>query len=88
MHFLRDPLDAERLGVSVLDCEPDWTGKEHDHADGQGEVYVLVRGEATITVEGDNVDMRAGDALHVAPETTRQLRNGDTESLFVIVGAP
>ena len=62
LHFLRDPLDAERLGVSVLDCEPDWTGKEHDQADGQEEVYVLVRDEATITVEGDDVDVRAGDA--------------------------
>jgi len=45
LYFLRDPLDADNLGVSVLECEPGYTGMEHDHAeDGQEEVYVLVEG--------------------------------------------
>ncbi|MEF8884407.1 MAG: cupin domain-containing protein [Haloarculaceae archaeon] len=89
LHFLRDALDCEELGVSVLDCEPGWEGKPHDHAEGgQEEVYVLVEGAATVTVEGDDVSMDAGDALRVAPEETRQIRNGDGESQFVLVGAP
>lgn len=80
MHFLRDALDCERLGVTVLDCEPGWTGKEHDHADdGQEEVYLLV--------EGEEVAMESGDALRVAPEATRRIRNGETESTFVLAGA-
>jgi len=89
LHFLRDELDCEQVGVSVLDCEPDWEGKPHDHAaDGQEEVYVLVEGSATVTVDGEAVSMEAGDALRVAPEETRQIENGDTESQFVLVGAP
>lgn len=87
LHFLREPLNCEQLGVSVLDCEPNWTGKEHDHDDGQEEVYVLLEGEATITIEGEDVPMEAGDALRVAPDATRQLHNGEVESLFVIAGA-
>jgi len=26
LYFLRDPLDADNLGVSVLECEPGYTG--------------------------------------------------------------
>ena len=89
LHFLRDELDCENLGVSVLDCEPGWEGKPHDHAaDGQEEVYVLVEGSATVMVEGEDVELDAGDALRVAPEETRQIRNDDSESQFLLVGAP
>lgn len=50
LYFLRDALDCEGLGVSVLDCEPGWAGKPHDRAeDGQEEMYVLVEGAATVT---------------------------------------
>lgn len=89
MHFLRDPLDCDQLGVTVLECDPGWTGNEHDHADeDHEEVYVLLDGEATVTVEGDDVELAAGDALRIAPDATRQIRNGDTESTFVLAGAP
>jgi quercetin dioxygenase-like cupin family protein len=89
LHFLRDELSCENVGVSVLECDPGWEGKPHDHAeDGQEEVYVLVEGEATVTVDGEDVEMTDGDALRLAPEEERQIRNGDAESRFVLVGAP
>lgn len=88
LRFLRDPLDCEKLGVSILDADPGWTGKEHDHAgDGQEEVYVLIDGAATVTVEGEDVELTAGEALRIPAEATRQIHNGDTESKFVLVGA-
>ncbi|UPV76187.1 cupin domain-containing protein [Halorussus limi] len=88
LRFLRDPLDCEKLGVSVLDADPGWTGKEHDHAeDGQEEVYLLLDGEATVTVEGEDVELESGEALRIPAEATRQIHNGDTESRFVLVGA-
>jgi mannose-6-phosphate isomerase-like protein (cupin superfamily) len=89
MHFLRDELECENLGVTVLDCGPGWEGKPHDHADeGHEEVYVLVDGRATVTVEGEAVEMESGDALRVGAEDERQITNGDTNSTFVLVGAP
>jgi mannose-6-phosphate isomerase-like protein (cupin superfamily) len=89
MHFMRDPLACSELGVTIVECDPGWTGKEHDHAgNGHEEVYVLVRGEATVLVDGDDVEMTAGDALRIDPDAHRQIRNGDAESLFVLVGAP
>ncbi|WP_277554609.1 cupin domain-containing protein [Halobaculum limi] len=89
MHFLRDALGCEHVGVTVVDCEPGWTGKEHDHAEGDHEeVYVLVEGEATVTVDGEDVEMTGGDAIRIDPGATRQIHNGDAESTFVLVGAP
>lgn len=88
LHFLRDPLGCENVGVSVLEVDPGWTGMEHDHADdGQEEVYVLIDGSATVTVDGEDVALDAGDALRIPAESTRQIHNGDTESKFVLVGA-
>ncbi|MFC6725620.1 cupin domain-containing protein, partial [Halobium palmae] len=81
LHFLRDALDCEELGVSVLDAEPGWEGMEHDHDDeGEEEVYLLVDGEATVTVDGEDVEMTAGDALRIPPGATRAIENGETAS--------
>ena len=89
LYFLREELDCANLGVSVLECDPGWAGKPHDHAeDGQEEVYVLVEGETTVTVDGEDVSLEAGDALRLAPEEERRIHNGETESQFVLVGAP
>jgi len=89
MRFLRDPLECSNVGVTVVECEPGWTGKTHSHAsNGHEEVYILIEGQATVDVAGDAVDLTAGDALRVAPDARRQIRNGDEESLFVLVGAP
>ena len=89
LYFLRDALGCENLGFSVIDCEPNWTGKEHDHADGDHEeVYYLVSGEATLHVDGDEVPLDPGDAVRVAPASSRQLENGPRESTLVVAGAP
>lgn len=89
LHFLREPLGCENLGLSVRELSPGEEGMEHDHGDdGQEEVYLLVEGGMTMTVDGEPVEMGPGDALRVDPGSTRQLQNGDDESLLVIAGAP
>jgi quercetin dioxygenase-like cupin family protein len=89
LHFLREELNCENVGVTVLECEPGWEGMEHDHAEeGQEEVYVLLEGEATVTVEDEPVELSEGDAIRIPPEATHQIHNGDVESRFVLVGAP
>lgn len=89
MHFLRDPLECEELGITVVDCDPGWEGKPHDHADeGHEEVYLLVEGEATVTVDGEDVSMAPGDAVRIDPDAERKIENGDAESTIVLAGAP
>lgn len=88
LRFLRDPLDCAQLGFSTRRFGPGEEGKEHAHDDGQEEVYFVVEGGMTATVGDDTVELAAGDALRVAPDTTRQLINGDEESFIVIASAP
>ncbi|WP_293032240.1 cupin domain-containing protein [Natronococcus sp.] len=89
MHFLSDPLETEQVGVTVARCDPGWKSQPHDHADNEHEeVYVLIEGKATVIVDDDPVEMETGDALWIPPESTRQIRNGDAESAFVLVSAP
>lgn len=89
MHFLREPLDSERVGVTITRCEPNWNSRAHDHREnGHEEIYVLIEGSATVVVDDDRVEMESGDAIWIPPESTRQIRNGDEESAFVLVSAP
>ncbi len=88
MHFLRDALDCEQMGFTVLDASAGWKGKEHDHThDDQEEVYFLVDGAATLTVDGEDVSLSSGDAVRVPAEANRELVF-DEESQMVIAGAP
>ena len=89
MYFLRDELDCGNLGVTVVEADAGWEGMEHDHAeDGEEEVYVLLDGEATLTVEGETVDLEPGDAVRVDAEDSRTLTFGADDSRMVIAGAP
>jgi quercetin dioxygenase-like cupin family protein len=87
MHFLRDPLNCENHGVTVADVEAGWSDAEHDHADdGQEEVYVLLDGKATVTVEGETVSLEPGDAVRIPAEATRQIET-EEPSVIVLTGA-
>ncbi|MGQ4555251.1 cupin domain-containing protein [Halobellus sp. GM3] len=88
MYFLRDALDCENLGFTVIEAEEGWTGMEHDHEDrDHEEVYYLAEGAATLEVDGDEIAMDAGDAVRVAPESSRLL-HAEEPSTLVVAGAP
>ncbi|MFB6173456.1 MAG: cupin domain-containing protein [Halobacteriales archaeon] len=89
LYFLRDPLECETVGVTVLEPEPGWTGMEHDHAEeDHEEVYLLLEGAATVIIEGEAVELEPGDAVRVPAGATRRIENGDAESRLVLAGAP
>jgi len=88
MRFLREPLDCENLGLTLVEAPAEWTGKEHDHAEeGEEEVYLLTEGDATIVLDGETISLSPGEAVRVSPEATRQLHT-EAESTVVIAGAP
>jgi len=89
MHFLSEPLGCRQVGVTFSRCPPDWNSKPHDHADDEHEeVYVLVQGSAEVRIDDESVGMETGDAVWIAPDATRQIRNGKDESAFVLISAP
>lgn len=91
MWFLRDALETERLGISVLELEPDAKGKEHSHEhDGQEEVYIVVEGtvDVDLTDRDETVTLREEDALRLDADETRQIVNrGDERAKLVLAGA-
>ena len=89
MHFLGEPLETEQVGVTVARCDPGWNSRPHDHVDNEHEeVYVLIEGQATVVIDDEEVGMETGDAVWIPPDSTRQIKNGDDESAFVLVSAP
>lgn len=92
MWFLREALDTEQLGVSIMELEPGSRGKPHDHTgDGQEEVYVVVDGtvEMELNDGAETVTLGRNEALRVDPSERRQLFNrGGERARLVIAGSP
>jgi len=88
--FLKDALGTTHVGVTIMELDPGTDGFPHDESEsGQEEVYLCVRGEATVEVEGDVVTLGEQEAIRVDPEDHRQVRNeGDERLELVVVGAP
>ncbi|GAB7093367.1 cupin domain-containing protein [Halolamina litorea] len=89
MYFLREALDCENLGITVVEAGDGWEGMEHAHdEDGQEEVYLLLDGAATLSVDGETVSLGPGDAVRVDPGEDRMLAFEEDDSRMVIAGAP
>ena len=94
MWFFRESLDCDTLGMTLLELEPGGKGKPHDHAeDGQEEVYLVVDGELTVEISGEDDDtdvvtLSSGEAIRVGAETWRALSNdGDKRVRVAVAGA-
>lgn len=63
---------------------------EHDElgpgADGQEELYVVVQGSATFTVDGEDVDAPHGTVVFVQPGTMRKAVAASDETIVLAVG--
>jgi mannose-6-phosphate isomerase-like protein (cupin superfamily) len=90
MWFLKDALDTERLGFTVLELEPGREGMEHDHTDdGQEEIYYVIDGKVTVELGEETVTLSANEAVRIDPDEARQVHNsGDERAELVLVGAP
>jgi len=89
---LRRTLDIGAFGASASSqakAGEDVIG-EHDElgpgADGQEELYVVVQGDATFTVDGDEVDAPHGTVVFVPPGTTRKAVAKTDETIVLAVG--
>jgi quercetin dioxygenase-like cupin family protein len=86
---VRRALGAQAFGFNYFTLPPEVDGREHDHsANGQEEVYFVVRGSGRMTVDGDAVELRPGVFLRVDGSSTRQPTAGPDGLEFVTFGAP
>ncbi len=92
MWFLKEELESDHVGFSILELEPGGKGKEHDetHTD-QEEIYYVVEGTAEIelTDRDETVTLAADEMIRLDSEESRQIFNrGDERVKLVLVGAP
>ena len=86
-HFAHQELDAETIGLSFQVVKP---GKRqafahrHDEAE---EVYVILSGSGRMKLDDEVQEVRALDAIRVAPGVVRTFEAGD-EGLELIVFGP
>jgi len=71
---LREQLGVTSFGINLILLNPGQRGRIHCHAK-QEEVYLVLEGTLSLTVEGVERDLHKGEIVRVAPEIRRQLVN-------------
>lgn len=84
----RAELGVESFGMQVLDIPPGaHQYPEHDHAsDGQEEVYIALRGDGEIDVEGERVPLDPETMVRIGPGVRRKVWPGENGLRMVVVG--
>jgi quercetin dioxygenase-like cupin family protein len=82
----RVALDAEQTGVTLFRLRPGQRSPfAHRHA-GAEEVYIILAGSGRIKLDDQFADVRALDAIRVAPQVVRAFEAGPNGLEFLAVG--
>jgi uncharacterized cupin superfamily protein len=86
----RRSLGLSAFGMNLVDIEPGGRIPEHSETGrDQEEVFVMLNGEATIVIDGDEHDLSEGSFARLDPELTRTVVNrGARPARLLIVSAP
>jgi quercetin dioxygenase-like cupin family protein len=81
-------LGARAVRMNQFDSQPGQEGFEHDEREsGQEEVYLALRGDGILHVDGDEVALVPGRYVLVPPEARRQVVAGPEGLSYLVVGA-
>jgi uncharacterized cupin superfamily protein len=89
--LVRTGLGLTAFGVNVLDIGPDYTTSDHTESEsGQEELYLVLRGSATMLVglpgQEERVELAPEVVARVAPEARRLFKTGPEGARLLIVG--
>src|SRR4051795_12917450 len=80
---LRRELGVESFGINLITLPPGARGRIHAH-ERQEEVYLVVEGELTLVIEGEEHALGRGRLARVGPTGRRQLVNKGPERLALL----
>lgn len=82
-------LGVTAWGMNVLEIDAGCTRyPEHDHQkDGQEEVYVVLRGSATMQVAGTELQLEPGTMVRVPPAEKRKIVPGPSGVTVLAIGS-
>ena len=85
---MRKALGTTAFGINEIRLPPGTDGIEHDEVEtGHEEVYIVLEGSGTITVDGEAVAVADGDFLRVDAASKRLATAGPDGLRFVVVAA-
>src|SRR5262245_12565177 len=89
MKRVRAGLGVTSFGLAAIDFPPNFTDyPEHDHSgDGQEEVYTVLQGSATITIDGQEHVLEPGVFARVPAGVKRKIATGDGPARILAMGA-
>ncbi len=84
----RAELGVESFGMQVIDMPPNFESyPEHDHAEGGvEEVYVVLRGSAEVSVDGERVQIDPDTIIRVGAGSKRKIVPGDQGVRLLALG--
>jgi hypothetical protein len=90
-HTIRRTLGVSSFGVNAWTATEDG-GQiigEHEEASGEAheELYIVLTGHATFTVDGEEIDAPAGTLVHVADPAVKRSAVGVAGTTVLVVGA-
>jgi mannose-6-phosphate isomerase-like protein (cupin superfamily) len=80
---LRRELGVTSFGMNAITLAPRQRGRIHAH-EAQEEVYLVLDGELTIIVEGEERVFGVDEVVRVPPQVRRQLVNAGTQPLLML----
>jgi len=80
---VRRALGVTSFGVNQLRLAPGQRGRIHAH-ERQEEVYLVLAGRLTLSIEGEERVLDEGELARVAPDVRRQLINRDAEPCVLL----
>jgi uncharacterized cupin superfamily protein len=85
---MRRALGTTAFGINEVRLPAGLDGIEHDEVEtGHEEVYIVLEGSGTMTVDGEAVAIGDGDYLRVDAESTRLVTAGPGGLTYVVVAA-
>ncbi|MFN8222442.1 MAG: cupin domain-containing protein [Gaiellales bacterium] len=85
---VRRALGTTAFGINEITMPPGFEGPQHDETDtGHEEVYIVLDGGGTATIDGEAVALAPGDYLRVGAAAVRQIVAGADGLRFIAIGA-
>src|SRR5215213_3063706 len=80
---LRRQLGVTGFGMNLIVLQPGERGRIHNH-EVQEEVFLVLEGELTLGIEGEDRMLRRGELVRIGPVVRRRLVNAGNERLVVL----
>ncbi|MEK7584729.1 MAG: cupin domain-containing protein [Patescibacteria group bacterium] len=84
--LVRKSLDLRSFGINMVDLAPGVAIPEHDEVTrDQEEVFLVLKGDATMVIDGKEYDAPAGTFIRLDPEPKRYVKNGGTSLVRILI---